>query len=109
MSSPNKNGKTFLSVYLRHRQHRKLFYLDFEEISSDSSHRLKDVLEYLELVFQSQRGIIFLDNVDAMCKVVAKDLHRQNEMISSRVLSRRLLQLIELYSEGSCILIAQNH
>lgn len=109
MTSPNKNGKTFLSSYLQHRHRTQLFYIDFEEFTTDSSYRLKDILEYLELVFQCQPCTLFFDNIDAMCKLVAKDLHRQNEMVASKVFSRKLIQFVELYASSSCILVAQNH
>jgi SpoVK/Ycf46/Vps4 family AAA+-type ATPase len=97
-----------MSKYLKNKGHQ-LFYIDFEEITADTNHRLKDVLDYLELIFQSDPGIIFMDNIDSICKVVTKDLHRQAEMIASRVLTRNLIEFIELYAHESCILVAQNH
>jgi hypothetical protein len=107
--SPNKNGKTFTYHYLLSRDY-PVFYVDFEEISSDTTHRIKDVLEYIELVFSTQASssILFLDNLASLCKVVTKDLNRQHEFIASRVLSRQLVKFIDLYCQQTCILVVQN-
>lgn len=68
LASPNKNGKTFLSLYLQQHCNKNLFYIDLSDISLDSSSRLKDILDYLELIFQTYcNHIIFIDNIDSIC------------------------------------------
>ena len=90
VASNNKNGKSLLNKVLNWKG-IKTFYMDFEEISNESE-KLKDILDYLELVFQQYSDrVIYIDNVHVLCKDIQSDLHRQNEMISSKVLARHLI------------------